>query len=148
MSLPYFRRIFAESYDAVRGVSPQTFAKRSECSVHLVAPGALDRGLGPISDLAIAMPPQRKLAAPAADDGNIHGEDEEPEGDHPKPDHGEKADETAGNKQDADAKADWLRLRQVELAIGEADLLLGHGDLSASRHHIGMAADGRNRAAS
>jgi hypothetical protein len=117
-------------------------------SVRVVACGALRRCLGPISLLAVAMPPQRKLAAPAADDGNIHGEDEEAEGDHPKPDHGEKADETAGNKQDADAKADRLRLRQVELAIGEADLLLGHGDLSAGRHHIGMAADGRNRAAS
>ena len=68
------------------------------------------------------MPPHGKLAAPAPHDGNIHREHEQPERDHPEADDGKEADEAEGDEQDAEADADRLRLRQMEMTIGETDL--------------------------
>ena len=51
-----------------------------------------------------------------------------------------EADETASHEQDAEPDADRLRLRQVTMAIGEADLG-GHGRtfVGLFRHrHVGM----------
>ena len=84
-----------------------------------------------------AMPPHRKLAPPATHDGNVDREHEQAEGDHPEAQDRKEAQEAAGHEQDAEADADRLRLRQVEIAVGEANLG-GHdrsfGGSSPHRH--------------
>ena len=76
--------------------------------------------------LAVAMPPHGELAAPAPHDGNVHREHEQSEWDHPESDDGKETDEAASHKQNAEADTDRLRLGQVKMTVGEADLG-GHG---------------------
>ena len=52
------------------------------------------------------MPPHGHLAAPAPDDGDVDRENEEAEREHPEAEHGQEAEQTAGNQHDAKADAD------------------------------------------
>src|SRR6478672_2981880 len=92
---------------------------QTDASLDLRSGGVVRRRDGPgrlarIAILLSAMPPHRKLAPPATHDGNVDGEHE-----------------------NAEADADRLRLRQVEIAVGEANLG-GHdrsfGGSSPHRH--------------
>jgi len=71
------------------------------------------------------MPPDRKPAAPSPHVGNVDRKHEQAERDHPEAEHGQEAHEPSGQEQDAETDAQRFRLRQLEMAIGEADLV-GH----------------------
>jgi hypothetical protein len=80
--------------------------------------------------LLVAMPPQGELAAPAPHDGDIDREHEKPERDHPEAEHRQEAEQPARDEQDAEPDADRLRLRQVPMAVEEADFV-GHAGYRA-----------------
>jgi len=90
------------------------------------------------------MPPDGELTTPAPHDRNIHREHEQPERDHPEADDGKEADEAEGDQQNAEADADRLRLRQMEMTIGEADLG-GHARTFMVGSHIRTIKDRRNQ---
>ena len=71
------------------------------------------------------MPPHGELAAPAPHYRQIDRQHEKPERDHPEAEHGQEAEQAAGDEQNAEPDADRLRLRQVPVAIEQADFV-GH----------------------
>src|SRR5262245_65159439 len=84
-------------------------------------------GLALLALLALpAVPPDGELAAPAPHDGKVDRQHEQPERDHPEAEHGQEPDKTADDEENADADADRFRLRQMPLAIEDANLV-GHG---------------------
>ena len=95
------------------------------------------------------MPPDNELASPASHDRNVYGKNEEADRDHPKADNRQEADKTKGHKQNADADANRLRLRQMKVALGKPDLGTSHAvagwglDLWRGLPHIGMHRAGR-----
>src|SRR6476620_10877688 len=116
----------------------------TDASLDLRSGGVVRRRDGPgrlarIAILLSAMPPHRKLAPPATHDGNVDREHEQAEGDHPESQDRKEAQEAARHEQNAEADADRLRLRQVEIAVGEANLG-GHdrsfGGSSPHRHGL------------
>lgn len=58
--------------------------------------------------LAVAMPPDRKLAAPSPHDGNINREHEQAERDHPEANHRQEADQPSRHEQEAKTNAQPL----------------------------------------
>src|SRR5262245_15157066 len=72
-----------------------------------------------------AVPPTGELAAPAPHDRKVDRQHEQPERDHPEPEHGQEPDKTADDEENADRDADRFRLRQMPVAIEDADLV-GH----------------------
>ena len=80
--------------------------------------------LAPFDLLALsAVPPNCELATPAPHDGKVDRQHEQPERDHPEPEHGQETDKTADDEENADADADGFRLRQMKVAIEDADLV-------------------------
>jgi hypothetical protein len=82
-------------------------------------------GRGIFAFAALAVPPHCDLAAPAPDDGDVDGEHEEPERDHPEAEYGQKAEQAACHEHDAEPDADRARLGQMPVAVEQADLM-GH----------------------
>ena len=72
-----------------------------------------------------AMPPYSELAAPAPHHRQIDRQHEKPERDHPEAEHGQEAEQAAGDQQNAEPDADRLQLRQLPVAIEQADFV-GH----------------------
>jgi hypothetical protein len=67
------------------------------------------------------MPPHGHLAAPAPDDGDVDRQHEQPERDHPEAEHGQEAEQTAGDEKDTETDADRLRFRQMPMAVQKPD---------------------------
>src|SRR5262245_49176253 len=92
-----------------------------------------------------AVPPNGELATPAPHDRKVDRQHEQPERDHPEPEHGQEPDKTADDEENADRDADRFRLRQMPVAIEDADLV-GHGLRAAglTKPEIGSCAGRRN----
>ena len=95
--------------------------------VPIVSSGGALRGNVVLDRIAAApVPPHDELAAPAPHDGNIDRQNEKPDRNHPEADDREEAYESERHKQDTDADANRLRLRQVEMSIGKRDFGAAH----------------------
>jgi hypothetical protein len=115
-------------------ISPNPPPAKNFKSAHL----GLARLCGHVRRIAlpVAVPPHCELTPSAAHDWDIDREHKQPEWDHPEAEHGQEAEQSTGDKQDAEPDADRLGPRQMPVAVEDADFV-GHAGAERYRGRAG-----------